>query len=255
LIFIFYNFIISSINNSKTFSSKEKKEFIETLNDTCFSAEYDKDYNVIAIKECKRKSSAWFDPDLVNIICSLWKKDLNLPDIDGWIYFETPNSTFHFEVLLCISRLNTYLFFIWFMHLCNSFMLIHIKYSTKFISRDSKNKLNMGCDYYIDKNLDLYDYNDTMFSFINLEHERCYYLLNSLFDEDEDGYDTQLAQYIKETLEPNTKPIVIFSNNTFHKLSFEHKYKKIIEDRIQLFNKTLNDVSKILKTENRYERW
>jgi len=93
--------LVSSINNSKTFSSKEKKEFIETLNDTCFSAEYDKDYNVIAIKECKRKSSEWFDPDLVNIICSLWKKDLNLPDIDGWIYFETPNSTFHFEVLLC----------------------------------------------------------------------------------------------------------------------------------------------------------
>lgn len=93
--------LVAAINNSKTFSQEEKKEFIESLNDTCFSAEYDRDYTITAIKECKRKSSEWFDPDLVRIICSLWKKDLNLPDIDGWIYFETPNSTFHFEVLLC----------------------------------------------------------------------------------------------------------------------------------------------------------
>jgi hypothetical protein len=50
------------------------------------------------------------------------------------------------------------------------------------------------------------------------------------------------------------KPIVIYSNNTFNKLSFENKYKKIIETEIEIFNKTLNDVYKIIKIENRYER-
>jgi len=50
------------------------------------------------------------------------------------------------------------------------------------------------------------------------------------------------------------KPILIYSNNSFNKLSFEKKYKKIIEDEISLFNKTWNDVSKIIKIEHRYER-
>ena len=51
------------------------------------------------------------------------------------------------------------------------------------------------------------------------------------------------------------KPIVIYSNNTFNKISSENKYKKIIEDDLKFFNKTLNDVNKIIKIENRYERW
>ena len=113
----------------------------------------------------------------------------------------------------------------------------------------------MGCDYYIDKNLDIYDYNETLISYINLEHEKCYYWFSSTLDEDEDGYETKLSKYIEEILQPNMKPIVIYSNNTFHKLSFENKYKKIIEEQIKLFDKTLNDISKIVKTENRYEPW
>ena len=148
-----------------------------------------------------------------------------------------------------------YFLFICFINVCNSFTLINTKYFPTFLSRDCRHKLNMGCDYYIDKNLELYDYNDTMFSYINLEHERGYYWFSSLLDEDEDGYDTELAQYIKHILEPNMKPIVIYSNNTFNKLSSENKYKKIIEDDLTFFNMTLNDVSKIIKKENRYEWW
>jgi hypothetical protein len=113
----------------------------------------------------------------------------------------------------------------------------------------------MGCDYYIDKNLDVYDYNDNLISYINLEHERGYYWFTSLLDEDEDGYDEELTQYIKNTLEPSMKPIVIYSNNFFNKLSFENKYKKIVENELMLLNKTWYHVSKIIKTENRYERW
>jgi hypothetical protein len=112
----------------------------------------------------------------------------------------------------------------------------------------------MGCDFYIDKDLHIIDNNNREISYINVEHEKGYYWFISILDEDEDGYNEQLAQYKKQTLEPNMKPIVIYSNNIFNKLSYENKYKKIIETRINRFNLTLNDVKKIIKIETRYER-
>ena len=149
---------------------------------------------------------------------------------------------------------NYFLFFC-FLNLSNSFTFINKQIIPNFISQYCRNKLNMGCDYYINKNLHIYDYNDREISYINVEQERCYYWFISLLDEDEDGYDVELAQYKKDKLTPSMKPIVIYSNNTFNKLSFESKYKKIIEDEIKIFNKTLNDVNKIIKIEDRYERW
>jgi hypothetical protein len=112
----------------------------------------------------------------------------------------------------------------------------------------------MGCDYYIDKNLHIYDQNDKEISYINLEHEKGYYGFFSVLDEDEDGYDEERADYIKEELKSSIKPIVIYTNNTFYKSTFENKYKKVIEDELKIYNKTLNDVKKILKIEHRYER-
>ena len=144
-----------------------------------------------------------------------------------------------------------YFLFVCFINLCNSF----VKQITPiFLSRYRRNKLNMGCDYYIDKDLHIYDYNDIEISYINIDHERGYYWFISTLDEDEDGYDDKVAQYKKQALEPTMKPIVIYSNNTFNKLSFENKYKEMIEIEIKRFNKTLNDVDKIIKVENRYER-
>lgn len=93
-----------------------------------------------------------------------------------------------------------------------------------------------------------------LISYINLDHERGYYWFLSLLDEDEDGYDAELTQYIKEKLEPNMKPIVIYSNNAFHKISFENKYKKIIENELNLCNKSWNNVNHVIKKETRYER-
>jgi hypothetical protein len=145
-----------------------------------------------------------------------------------------------------------YLLFGVFINLCNPFILIHNQINPNFISR-YRNKVNMGCDYYIDKDLHIYDYNNKEISYINIERERGYWIISAL-DEDEDGYDEQNIQYKKQHLEPSMKPIVIYSNNTFNKLSFENKYKKIIETEIEIFNKTLNDVYKIIKIENRYER-
>ena len=146
-----------------------------------------------------------------------------------------------------------YVLFVCFINLCNSFTLKQI--STNFLSRYRRNQLNMGCDYYIDKDLQIYYYDDGEVSYINLEREKSYYWFISTLDEDEDGYDDEFAEYIKQTLEPSMKPIVIYSNNTFHKLSFENKYKQMIECDINRFNKTLNDVEKIIKVENRYQRW
>lgn len=147
-----------------------------------------------------------------------------------------------------------YFLFICFINVCNSFTLINNQIRSNFLSRHCKNKLNMGCDYYIDKNLCVYDQNDIQISYINIEHERCYYNFVSLLDEDEDGYETEFSTYIENLLNKEMKPIVIYGNNTFNKLSSEIKYKRMIEEEIKLFNKSWNDISKIIKTEYRYER-
>jgi hypothetical protein len=113
----------------------------------------------------------------------------------------------------------------------------------------------MGCDYYIDKDLDVYDYNNEKISYINVHHERGYYCFSPSLDEDEDGYDNEFAEYRKQTLESIMKPILIYSNNAFTKSHFVNKYKKIVECELNLYNKTWNDVCKIVKIEHRYERW
>ena len=102
-----------------------------------------------------------------------------------------------------------YFLFVCFINLCNSFVK---KITPNFLSRYCKCKLNMGCDYYIDKNLHIYDYNDNEITHINVEHERGYYWFVSLLDEDEDGYDKEYAEYIKDQLTPSMKPIIIYSN-------------------------------------------
>lgn len=94
--------LVSAIRECKTLNKEDKKKYLEALNDTCFTAEYNDGYDNVKIKECKRKSTEWFDPALVNIMCSVWKNHfITLPEIDGWIYFENPNTNFHFEILLC----------------------------------------------------------------------------------------------------------------------------------------------------------
>lgn len=94
--------LVSTIRECKTLSKEEKKEYLEALNDTCFTADYDDDYEIVKINECKRTSTAWFDPTLLKMICSVWTNHFTtLPEIDGWIYFENPNAAFHFEILLC----------------------------------------------------------------------------------------------------------------------------------------------------------
>jgi len=107
----------------------------------------------------------------------------------------------------------------------------------------------MGCDYYVDKNLYIYDHNDASFTFINLEKISCYYSYSLLLD------DVGETEYVKHVLEPFKEPILIFNNNTFSDVSFEQKYKKIIECELKTCNKQWEDVNKIIQTEETYVRW
>jgi len=142
-----------------------------------------------------------------------------------------------------------YSFFFFLINLCNSF-IVNKNNNNMILSRYSNLKLNMGCDYYINKSLYIYDFNNKLLSNINLEHSIGYY---SYFkDEDEEDYDYN--EYKKKILKLNMKPIVIYINNTFSKSFFEEKYKKIIDYELNIKNKKWNDINKILKKEERYER-
>lgn len=141
-----------------------------------------------------------------------------------------------------------YIFLFFFINTCNSFSL-NKKNIAIFISRN-KFKLNMGCDYYIDKSLYIYDYHNITLSYINLEKNRGYYW----YDKDEDEPDYDFKKYIKNTLEPSMDPIIIYTNNTFLKLSYEKKYEKLIDNELKTCDKTWNDVNQIIKKEVRYER-
>lgn len=145
-----------------------------------------------------------------------------------------------------------YLLFIGFINLYNTISFVH--FPSYYILKSYLNKLNMGCDYYIDKNLYLYDHYDKILSFINLEHNRGYYYFDSLLDEDEDDYNKEYKEYLKNILEPTMKPIIIYSNNSFNKLSFENKYKKMVERELNYLKKSFKDIGKIIKEEKRYER-
>jgi len=68
-----------------------------------------------------------------------------------------------------------YFIFVYFIKLCNSFTLINKKYYPTFFSNGNMYKMNIGCDYYIDKDLYIYDNNDKIFSYINLDSKKGYY--------------------------------------------------------------------------------
>ena len=70
----------------------------------------------------------------------------------------------------------SFFFFFYFLNLYNSFIL-------KNYVNNRINKIYMGCDYYIDKNLYIYDKSDTVLSYINLEKQKCYFWE---YDDDDD---------------------------------------------------------------------
>jgi hypothetical protein len=135
-----------------------------------------------------------------------------------------------------------------------SFISLYNTFLTNFnIPNPNKLKynLNMGCDYYIDKSLYFYDFENIQFTFIHLERDRGYYSYYK--DEDEPNYDFDYQLYKLKTLTPSMEPIVIYSNYSFSNLSFEQKYKKLIEHELNNCNKKWNDINIIIKKEERTE--
>jgi hypothetical protein len=111
----------------------------------------------------------------------------------------------------------------------------------------------MGCDYYIDKNLEIYFDGKSYCSLIRLEHNSGYfYDING--DSDEEDYEKKEKESINEQLKPKMKPIVIYSEGKFMSSSFEIKYKILITDKLSRENKKWEDIRQIVKRESRYER-
>ena len=109
----------------------------------------------------------------------------------------------------------------------------------------------MVCDYYIVIKIYIY-FNDNEYNYLTVELERHkgYYFYDG-HDEDEQE---KMDEYIKSILRPTMKPIIIYDNNNFNTLSFERKYKSLVEDKINERNKKWCDIKKIIKVERRYER-
>ena len=110
----------------------------------------------------------------------------------------------------------------------------------------------MGCDYYILKVLHIY-YNETDYLDFELEREKCYYYYHQ-YDNDEEDYEEKVNKYKEDILTPKMEPIMIYENNNFIKLSFETKYKTIIDNEINKNNMRWAHIHKIVKVEERYER-
>lgn len=111
--------------------------------------------------------------------------------------------------------------------------------------------ITMGCDYYILKVLHIY-YNDTEYLDLEYNRQRCYYYYS--YDEDEENYEEKVSEYINDILTPKMKPIVLYEKNRFIQLSFETKYKTMVDHEIKKNNMTWGHIHKIVKVEERYER-
>jgi hypothetical protein len=120
------------------------------------------------------------------------------------------------------------------------------------------NKLNMGCYYYIEKNLYIY-YKDNSIHSLNIKKDRGYYyditddmdIYLSLDDPSE-----QVRQRLKEYhLESVEMPCLIYSNGNFTNDDVSEKYKMILE--YEMMNndyRTWDDIKDIVVMEERYKR-
>jgi hypothetical protein len=97
---------------------------------------------------------------------------------------------------------------------------------------NTKLHLQMGCDYFVSKSLRIYYTNEPFYSVIEFSKECCKY--------NDDG---RIPGFLL------TRPLIIYTNNSYILDSFENKYGKLIEERIQNDTQTLDNVTKIIKTE------
>ena len=106
----------------------------------------------------------------------------------------------------------------------------------------------MGCDYYITKGLYILLSNKELL-WIELERSNGYFNYGY-----EDDYEEETKKAIKKDLTPIMKPIVMYENNAFLKEVFKDKYYRIIAECLIENKCAWEDVVKIRKVEERYER-
>lgn len=116
----------------------------------------------------------------------------------------------------------------------------------------------MGCDYYISKYLLIKFADKTNSLEIELERDQGYFDFS--LDEDDPTHDEKYEEYVKQTLSNTFTPIIIFQDNCFMNNKLENKYKLLIEEELEQYNKgrenkfEWKDIFKIVKKESRYER-
>lgn len=116
----------------------------------------------------------------------------------------------------------------------------------------------MGCDYYICKYLKI-NFQSILPLFIELERDQGYFSFD--LDEDEPDYDEKYEKYIEEILTRNMKPIIIYEKNQFINTILENKYKLLVQEELNMYNKNNDnkiewkDILNIKKIESRYERY
>jgi len=89
----------------------------------------------------------------------------------------------------------------------------------------------MECDYFVSKSLRIYYANEPFYSVIEFSKECCNYNAN------------RVSPFLL------TRPLIIYTNNTYTLDSFENKYGKLIEEQIKNDTQTLDNVTKIIKIE------
>ena len=72
-------------------------------------------------------------------------------------------------------------------------------------------------------------------------------------DEDDIMYEDEVIESRKRSLIVSKKPILIYENKSFNKLLCETKYKARVENFINECGRTWDDITKIIKVEERIE--
>lgn len=110
-------------------------------------------------------------------------------------------------------------------------------------------------DYFISKYLKI-KFQSISPIFFQLEKVRRYF--NFYLDEDDPNYEEKYKKYVKETLIPDMKPIIIYEKNQFVNNILENKYKFFIQEELNKRNYDnkieWKDILDITKIESRYER-
>ena len=111
----------------------------------------------------------------------------------------------------------------------------------------------MGCDYYISKKIYIY-FNNNYNNYLVFELSRTHGYYCYDYDEDELDYQEKMISYKERALTPQMKSIILYENNNFNKSSYETTYKTLVEQKAEKYGKKWEDISKIEKVEERFER-